>query len=265
MALGVAEVEVSRRLLIVEDEERSREALASMLKRRGYEVQTASNGATSVRRAGRGSASVVLMDLVLGNGMDGIEAARLIQRHNPLTAFIVITAHRHEESYHARAKQHKLRIEAWVDKPLDDVDQLLPIIEKALRKVELLAHLERVRVKEEPLDSLSYLRALADFDPSIRGLANEVRDELVGSEAGAGEQEAIMQIRSEIDGLYDEFWRLVGPDSDPAHLARLRERLRELQNQEADIVEQHAEARFSFDPSQGRQLIEETRRRLGGK
>ena len=83
-----------RTVLIVEDNEPSRDALSRRLERRGFRVVTAVEGEAAVAIAAETLPDVILMDLGLP-GIDGWEAtARLKQvdatRHIPI---IVLSAH----------------------------------------------------------------------------------------------------------------------------------------------------------------------------
>lgn len=68
-----------RTILLVEDEAIIAMAEAGMLKKNGYVVQTAYSGSTAVEAVrSDGVIDLVLMDLDLGSGIDGAEAAELI-------------------------------------------------------------------------------------------------------------------------------------------------------------------------------------------
>jgi PAS domain S-box-containing protein len=67
-----------RRLLIIEDHDDGREALATLLKRLGHEVQQASTGQAGIEAALRGSPDVVLVDIGLPD-IDGYEVGRRIR------------------------------------------------------------------------------------------------------------------------------------------------------------------------------------------
>jgi two-component system, sensor histidine kinase PdtaS len=68
-----------RTILLVEDEAVIAMAEAKMLKRNGYAVHTANSGSTAVEAVRGGEViDLVLMDLDLGKGMDGAEAAERI-------------------------------------------------------------------------------------------------------------------------------------------------------------------------------------------
>lgn len=81
-------------IMIVEDNEFSRDALSRRLQRRGYDVSLAANGQEAVDIARAGKPDLILMDLGLPV-MDGWEATRQLKgdpatRHIPI---IVLSAH----------------------------------------------------------------------------------------------------------------------------------------------------------------------------
>jgi CheY-like chemotaxis protein len=82
------------RVLLVEDNEMNRDMLSRRLRKKGFDVDMAFDGAQGVDMAVSGAYDVILMDMSLPV-MDGWEAARLI-REAPPTAqmpIIALTAH----------------------------------------------------------------------------------------------------------------------------------------------------------------------------
>ena len=82
------------RLLLIEDNEESRDGLSRHLRRRGYEVLTAADGRQGLEVARAGAPDLVLMDMSLPV-LDGWEATRQLKadprtRHVPV---IALTAH----------------------------------------------------------------------------------------------------------------------------------------------------------------------------
>jgi len=76
------------RILLVEDNEMNRDMLSRRLKRRGFEILFAMDGAQAVEMAGEGSPDLILMDMGLPI-MDGWEATRIIKQ-DPKTKAIPI-------------------------------------------------------------------------------------------------------------------------------------------------------------------------------
>lgn len=81
------------RIMIAEDHMLVSQGLEAMLSIGGeFElVQVVDNGALAVKVAGQESIDVVLMDVNLGEGINGIEATRLIKEQTPGTRIIILT------------------------------------------------------------------------------------------------------------------------------------------------------------------------------
>ena len=78
------------RVLIVEDEESYREALAYMLTREGFDVATAHNGQVGLDEYDRGGADLVLLDLMMP-GLPGTEVCRQLRARGSV-AIIMVSA-----------------------------------------------------------------------------------------------------------------------------------------------------------------------------
>ena len=84
-----------RRILLVEDEPRTRETIALYLQREGYEVSTAADGLRAIEAAREHDPHLVVLDLMLPH-MDGLEVCRTLrERGNP--AVIMVTARSTED------------------------------------------------------------------------------------------------------------------------------------------------------------------------
>ena len=68
-----------KRLLLVEDEPDNARMMARMLRMRGYEVVLADDGQTAIEMASQFLPDVIIMDLLLAGGIDGLEATRRIK------------------------------------------------------------------------------------------------------------------------------------------------------------------------------------------
>ncbi|HIW29138.1 MAG TPA: response regulator transcription factor [Candidatus Luteococcus avicola] len=78
------------RVLVVEDEDSYREATAYMLRKEGFEVQEAADGAAGLVEFERGGADLVLLDLMMP-GMPGTEVCRQLRSHSNVP-IIMVTA-----------------------------------------------------------------------------------------------------------------------------------------------------------------------------
>jgi two-component system, OmpR family, response regulator RegX3 len=76
------------RVLVVEDEESYRDALAYMLRKEGFEVALAGTGPAALEEFGRGGADVVLLDLMLP-GLPGTEVCRRLRQVSAVPVIMV--------------------------------------------------------------------------------------------------------------------------------------------------------------------------------
>jgi len=70
---------VKARILVVDDEPEAVELLEFNLKKAGFEVITATDGAKAIRQARSGSPSLIVLDLMLPE-LDGLEVCKLLRR-----------------------------------------------------------------------------------------------------------------------------------------------------------------------------------------
>jgi CheY-like chemotaxis protein len=97
------------RLLLVEDNEESRDALSRHLRRKGYEVLTAADGQQGLEAVRTGAPDLVLMDMSLPV-LDGWEATRQLKA-DPQTKHILVIA----LTAHAMAGDREKAIAAGCD------------------------------------------------------------------------------------------------------------------------------------------------------
>ena len=117
------------RILLVEDQEMNRDMLTRRLKKRGYEVSIAVDGAEGVERARTELPDLILMDMSLPV-MDGWEATRTLKADKATQAIPVIALTAHAMSTD-REKALEAGCDAYETKPVD-LPQLLGTMEKLL-------------------------------------------------------------------------------------------------------------------------------------
>jgi two-component system cell cycle response regulator DivK len=116
-------------ILLVEDNDQSREVLSRRLARRGFEVSGAANGRAGLQRAGALRPDLILMDVSLPE-MSGFEATRRLKA-DPATGHIPViflTAHARRED---QAEAHAAGGDGFAIKPVD-IEHLLLSIRTAL-------------------------------------------------------------------------------------------------------------------------------------
>ncbi|MCA9979486.1 MAG: response regulator [Anaerolineales bacterium] len=115
------------KILLVEDNEMNRDMLSRRLKRKGYDVISATDGARGISMAQSETPDLILMDISLPI-MDGLEATRQLKQAGATTRVIPIIA----LTAHAMAGDREKCLEAGCDdyatKPVE-FPQLLAKIE----------------------------------------------------------------------------------------------------------------------------------------
>ncbi len=77
---------------MVDDEENIRNLLSQILRQEGFEVETASDGATGLRKASSGEFDLVLLDVRIPE-KDGMEVLRELRREDPGAVVMIITGY----------------------------------------------------------------------------------------------------------------------------------------------------------------------------
>lgn len=80
------------RILVVDDDQGVRDALAEYLSSLGYEVTTAEDGEDALNKYRKGDFDIVLADLIMPN-VDGMELLKRIRDVNDDVIFLMITGH----------------------------------------------------------------------------------------------------------------------------------------------------------------------------
>jgi len=113
-------------ILVVDDNEDLLETFAMILKRRGFNVETADNGASAVDKFKEQDFDVTLMDIVMPE-MNGVEAFRRIREMQPEASIILMTAYSDEEMIQTARDEGARRV---INKPIR-IDQLIELIKEA--------------------------------------------------------------------------------------------------------------------------------------
>ncbi len=114
------------KLLIVDDESRFLEAIATRLRKRGFDVTTATNGPDAIALAREEKFDIALLDLKMP-GMDGKEVLRLLKQEHKFLEAVILTGHGSLES---AVELTKLGAFGYLPKPYE-LDKLLETLQQA--------------------------------------------------------------------------------------------------------------------------------------
>ena len=131
---------MTRKLLIVDDEQGIRAALGQLLEFEGYEVHTAANAVDGLAEYAKFRPHLVFMDVKMA-GIDGLEALRKLREEDPNAVVVMISGHATIQTA-VEATQHGAY--DILEKPLD-TDRILVTLRNALSHLDLQAENDRLR------------------------------------------------------------------------------------------------------------------------
>jgi two-component system, OmpR family, response regulator len=135
------ELNMSAKVLLVDDEKEFLDVLGERMKLRGMEVKTTSSALKALDVLEKESFDVIILDLMMPE-MDGLEALKRIKKNRPELQVILLTGH---GSIEKGVEAMRLGAMDFVEKPAD-LETLSAKIEKARARKMILV--ER-KVEEE--------------------------------------------------------------------------------------------------------------------
>jgi len=175
---------VSRRILVVDDEQGIRGALGQLLEYEGYDVRTAANAVDGLAEYERFKPHLVFMDVKMA-GIDGIEALKQLRQKDPAATVVMISGH---ATIQTAVEATQLGAYDILEKPLD-TDRILVLLRNALSHLDLSE--ENARLKETiesryEIVGRSYaIRALIDRIEKVAATPARV---LITGENGTGKE-----------------------------------------------------------------------------
>ena len=184
----------NRRVLIIDDERPVLITLEALLKRHGYQVDTAPTAAQGLKLLKSKSPTLVLLDLRLPDA-NGLEMLDGIKNELPEVQVIILTAH---DSLHNAIESIKRGAFHFISKPYAP-EELLSLIEKALEKQFLLREAVQLREKTEQLEKRLEIaearptpifksKAMQEIDELVDAMAPSDANVLIVGESGVGKE-----------------------------------------------------------------------------
>jgi len=136
------------RILIVDDEESTRELFAELLQRWGYDVDETADGHGALKIAAETHPDVIISDLVMPK-LDGLALVRALREEQPDTPVVIITG---KGTIDAAVEAVREGVFDFVEKPLDPA-RLKVILQRALEKKQTLHEMQVLRRRLGQVDS----------------------------------------------------------------------------------------------------------------
>lgn len=151
-------MKANTKILLIEDDQTSREALLLLLKGSGYTLKGCAGGEEGLRLLKGDRFDIVISDLFLPD-MNGIDILTQVKIASPRTEVIMITGHASAET---AVKAMKEGAFDYITKPLN-FDELRIIVEKAVEKVALLS--ENVYLKKALREKYEFANIIGNSQP----------------------------------------------------------------------------------------------------
>jgi two-component system response regulator AtoC len=175
------------RILIADDHDALRRALARALTEAGHEVDEAPNGNFAIERLHESSFDVVLSDLKMG-GSDGLDVLRSTKALHPTAAVILMTAF---GSVGTAVEAMKIGAFDYVQKPFE-IEEMELKIEKALELRRLRHELDYLRHSQNDIYNFDSIVGSSGALQKVLGIVRKVAKSnttiLIHGETGTGKE-----------------------------------------------------------------------------
>ena len=175
------------RVLIVDDDADSRDALAELSQRWGYDVQTASDGTEALRRAIEWHPDVILTDLVMPN-MDGLWLLRALRAELPDCPVVLLTGRGTIQTAVQAIREGAFD---FIEKPLE-VPRLRIVLERALEKKETMREVQLLRRRLAALapggDVIGSGPAMQKVFELVKKVSPSTASVVISGESGTGKE-----------------------------------------------------------------------------
>jgi len=184
---------MSYSILIVDDEPGIRDTLRGVLEDEGFAVETAETGEECLEKARCHHYACILLDIWLGDGIDGLEVLRFLKEEGVDAAVVMISGHGNIET---AVKSTKLGAFDFIEKPLS-LERTLVTVKNAVRSRELR------RVNEQLQSELAEQYVMVGDSIAMRALRKQIAivaptegRVLISGESGTGKELVARAIHS---------------------------------------------------------------------
>ncbi len=172
-------------ILIVDDERGIRETLRGVLEDEGFEVETVVSGEDCLKAVERAHFGCILLDIWLGDGIDGLETLKKLRENGNDSAVVMISGHGNIET---AVNATKLGAFDFIEKPLS-LEKTVLTVRNAIKQRDL------ERVNAQLTEQLSHEYEMVGASVAMRALRKQISivaptdgRVLISGESGTGKE-----------------------------------------------------------------------------
>lgn len=175
-----------KKILVIDDDHSIRETLTNYLKKQGYQIFSAENGATGIETVEKEHPDLVITDIKMPL-MNGFEVLKKVKKIDSKIQVIIITAF---DDMHTTVKAMQQGAYDYIEKPLE-IDRLKIVIKRALGNKELSDQLlsllpeEKFQIENTIIGKTSLMK---EVYKKIGQVSNNRVTVLVQGESGTGKE-----------------------------------------------------------------------------
>ena len=175
---------MSRRLLVIDDEQGIRAALTQLLEYEGYEVRAASSGSEGLTTYDQWKPQLVFLDVKMA-GMDGLETLKRLRERDPSAVVVMISGH---ATIQNAVEATQLGAYDILEKPLD-TDRILVTLRNATGRIDLAEENARLKATiDSRYEIVGKSFAIRTLIESIEKVADTAARVLITGENGTGKE-----------------------------------------------------------------------------
>lgn len=179
---------MSKRILVVDDDERMRSFLSSVLREEGYGVEEARNGTEGLAKLPGSDFELVITDLRMPD-MSGLALMQEGKKARPDVRWILITAY---GSIGSAVEAMKAGASDYLTKPFRDPDELRRVIGRVLREAEAEARIsllsEELGRQFPPVETIFLGEKMEQVRKLVNDVAPTATTALVTGQSGTGKE-----------------------------------------------------------------------------